>query len=544
MDNHTPVPPIGLNGYNKICFTNSKDAESMLINKPLMPGQLTFAYYYDNDTANGVNVMAAVGTLKGVGENHIFVSYDTINQLLDSVDDSLDDFDTSLIYIRKELMNKLAVLENKQTELDSAFAGNAQGFTDINARIEELINKHDSLKEQLIQTDNKINEVEEKLETKIQDYTGTINDLVDNASINLNRLQKEFEEKAEEILANSKGVYDTLDVSLRNYVNNEMLAIQSFVHNETSEVVASMNTKYAAIKEQLSETNANITDIDKKHNIKEEELNRAILASANEIADSVAAVNASIIEYVRRNTEILNKNIDGKIDDLDFKFKSQSIDLNNKVDEYEQSIKNDIAVFNSSIRTYVKASIATLKTESDAKLSALKTYVTSNDSSIINFVKTLDAAQYNYINKHDGAIKSWIATANSSLYNVVRTHDSAINDSIAAMDARHQSMYRSVESRLDNLIDDISTDLTILVNEYGQEVENYARKQVNDVQNEMLVKNASLLNYINDKSQEALNETRNLNASLTTYVKGSVNDLNASINAAVQHTNDQISGLK
>ena len=184
MDNHTPVPPIGLNGYNKICFTNSKDAESMLINKPLMPGQLTFAYYYDNDTANGVNVMAAVGTLKGVGENHIFVSYDTINQLLDSVDDSLDDFDTSLIYIRKELMNKLAVLENKQTELDSAFAGNAQGFTDINARIEELINKHDSLKDQLIQTDNKINEVEEKLETKIQDYTGTMNDLVDKASRN------------------------------------------------------------------------------------------------------------------------------------------------------------------------------------------------------------------------------------------------------------------------------------------------------------------------------------------------------------------------
>ena len=42
MDNneygHAPVPPIGLNGYNKICFTSSKDAESMLINKPLMPG--------------------------------------------------------------------------------------------------------------------------------------------------------------------------------------------------------------------------------------------------------------------------------------------------------------------------------------------------------------------------------------------------------------------------------------------------------------------------------------------------------------------------
>lgn len=83
MDNNeygnAPVPPIGLNSFNKICFTNSKDAESMLVHKPLMPGQLSFAYYYDADATDGVNVMAAVGTLKGIGENHIFVSYDTIN---------------------------------------------------------------------------------------------------------------------------------------------------------------------------------------------------------------------------------------------------------------------------------------------------------------------------------------------------------------------------------------------------------------------------------------------------------------------------------
>ena len=94
-------------------------AKIFLLNKALLPGQLTFAYYYDNDSTNGINVMAAVGTLKGEKDNHIFVSYETINQLIDSIDDSLDDYDTSLIYIRKEVMNKLSVLEDEQTKLSN-----------------------------------------------------------------------------------------------------------------------------------------------------------------------------------------------------------------------------------------------------------------------------------------------------------------------------------------------------------------------------------------------------------------------------------------
>jgi hypothetical protein len=68
------------------------------------------------------------------------------------------------------------------------------------------------------------------------------------------------------------------------------------------------------------------------------------------------------------------------------------------------------------------------------------------------------------------------------------------------MDSRHQAMYRSVESRLDNLIDDISTDLNILVNEYNKEIKNFTRKHVSDLENQLKVQNVSLVNYIDDKS--------------------------------------------
>ena len=66
---------IGLNGYNKICFSEERDAISTLIHKPLLPGQLSFAYYYDTQSPTGTNVVAAVGPLVESNENHIFISH-------------------------------------------------------------------------------------------------------------------------------------------------------------------------------------------------------------------------------------------------------------------------------------------------------------------------------------------------------------------------------------------------------------------------------------------------------------------------------------
>lgn len=548
MDNKygSHVPPVGLNGFNKICFTDQKEAETMLLDKPLMPGQLTFAYYYDNVATNGVNVMAAVGTLKGEGSNHIFVSYETINQLIDSIDDSFEDFDTSLIYIRKELMSKLSALEDEQNNLVLQIRDNVNNsnvsFNEIYTKLEELETNGKQY------TDEKIQEIRDYVDTsvtsKINDYETVVSDMILDASTKLDQMQKDFEDKAQDILDRSNEVYDNLDVSLRNYVNNEMLGMQQFVHNETTQAVLDMNSKYAVLKKVVASINSSVNDIDKKHNDKETELSRNIVETATQLTEDLEIANVSIISYIDQQTSLFNKKIDNKINELEFNTKTKNIDLTNIVEEYQHSVKNDIAVFNASMRTYVKSSLATVQTDANSKYSELKTYVTSNDASLLNYVNAMEIAQKTYINKHDSEIKSWIATSDTSLFNIIRSTDSKLKDDLDAMDARHQSMYRTVESRLDNLIDDISTDLTIMVNEYGKEVKNFTRKHVNDLENKVKAQNVSLINYIDDKSQEAVNETRLLNASLRTQLKNTTNLLNASINNAIQYTDDEISKLK
>ena len=344
MDNnkygHHNVPPVGLNGFNKICFTDQKEAENMLLNKALLPGQLTFAYYYDNDSANGVNVMAAVGTLKGEKDNHIFVSYETINQLIDSIDDSLDDYDTSLIYIRKEVMNKLSVLEDEQTKLSNKVDNI---LPDMQPKFDEIYTKLESLESAGKEyTDTKVNELTEYINSsvmeKINNYEGTMSDMILDASSKLDNMQKEFEVKAEEILNRSENVYNTLDVSLRNYVDNEMLGMQQFVHSETTQAVIDMNAKYAVLKKAVASINASVNDVDIKHNKKEIELNRTIVETATQLTEDLQVANVSLINYINQQSELFNKRIDKKIDELEFNVKSENIDLTNTVEEYQHNI--------------------------------------------------------------------------------------------------------------------------------------------------------------------------------------------------------------
>ena len=78
-------------------------------------------------------------------------------------------------------------------------------------------------------TDTKVNELTEltkyinsSVMEKINNYEGAMSDMILDASSKLDNMQKEFEVKAEELLNKHENVYNTLDVSLRNYVDNEM----------------------------------------------------------------------------------------------------------------------------------------------------------------------------------------------------------------------------------------------------------------------------------------------------------------------------------
>ena len=100
----------------------------------------------------GTNVIAAVGPLVTPGENHIFVSQQTINELLDSVEITLDKFDTNILTIKQEMLLKLDLIKD---ELSDKSENNVLEIQEkINAVLTEAKQYTDDI------TFNKINEIQ------------------------------------------------------------------------------------------------------------------------------------------------------------------------------------------------------------------------------------------------------------------------------------------------------------------------------------------------------------------------------------------------
>lgn len=488
-DSECGKAPIGLNNYNRVCFASQKEAEKILSKKHLLPGQITFAYYYDSDTEYGVNVMAAVGTLNGVGDNHIFISYDTVNQLFSSIDDSFDDIDTSLLYIKKNIINKIDdVQKDVVLKVDS-----------INNRITEMDASH-------------IAYVNSKLDTSFID--------------------KFIEDVSNRIAEYEKEASDIIDGSIKNYINEKIQELQQDINTKTTDVAQ----KYNNLKYSIAEINSNIVNIDNNHTQTELDLQHLIKNTKNEITNFVNDSDASIIKYINNRTQLIQKEIEVQISALEHDAKTQSIKLNTTVEEYQHNVQNDIAVFNSSIRTLVKSKLATLKTDLDTNISDLKTYVTANDSSLLSYIKSLNTQQRTYINQHDSEIKSWINTANSSLFNIVRATDSKLKDDIDAIDSRHKALYKTIESRLDNLIYDVSTDLSIKINNYNIGVQSFVKTEINKLSTKYSEDNASLINFVNIKTYETINEARKLNNEIREEVKKTEQHLDDRINDFEENT--------
>ena len=52
VNNHKPQDTI-IHSYNKLYFSNYDSAYETLANKIMLPGEVTFAYYYDSNSPSG-----------------------------------------------------------------------------------------------------------------------------------------------------------------------------------------------------------------------------------------------------------------------------------------------------------------------------------------------------------------------------------------------------------------------------------------------------------------------------------------------------------
>ena len=271
MDNHTPVPPIGLNGYNKICFTSSKDAESMLINKPLMPGQLTFAYYYDPKTPYGQNTIFAVGPLSAAGCNTIFKNADEIDSVKDVLDETIADINASV----SNMENKVdGIIEECRNPLLKKIEKNSNDIVSIKRDISiiksDIVNTNDTLT-------SKINQVNNQLIAQMsQDNTILINKINDTS----NDIVKYIDNTSNDII---------------NYINRSVsLAVGNVTTDYTQKNDDTSMTLYNAISTLKLNLEQSISDLSGKHDRDITDLQRIIDEAKGKVTENKTTLSHSL----------------------------------------------------------------------------------------------------------------------------------------------------------------------------------------------------------------------------------------------------------
>lgn len=151
VNNHQSQDTI-IHSYNKQYFSNYDSAYETLANKIMLPGEVTFAYYYDSNSPSGQNAIFAVGPLTQ-GYNIVFKNADEIDSVKDVLDETIADINASVSNMEtkvdgiiKEKNPLLEKIEKNINDMDQ-LKGSVK---DINTSISNIIKNIDNIK---VQTD-------------------------------------------------------------------------------------------------------------------------------------------------------------------------------------------------------------------------------------------------------------------------------------------------------------------------------------------------------------------------------------------------------
>ena len=153
-----------IHSYNKSFFSDYNQAKSVLLQKVMKPGEVTFAYYYDPKTPYGQNTIFAVGPLSAAGCNTIFKNADEIESVKDVLDETIADINASVSNMEtkvdgiiKEKNPLLEKIEKNINDMDQ-LKGSVK---DINTSISNIIENIDNIK---VQTDTSGGTIQNKFD--------------------------------------------------------------------------------------------------------------------------------------------------------------------------------------------------------------------------------------------------------------------------------------------------------------------------------------------------------------------------------------------
>lgn len=470
-----PVPPmhhdhphhcdhdhlVAVNPYNKVCFKDKEEAISILLNKDIHPGEVVFAYYYDDDVASGINVVEAVGNLKIGARNMIFESKSDIDKKINGL--SLQQGDTAVSI--KEIKEQLEDVFNRINVLNSAI----NSLNDITPVVDSLVSDVEANKAMIDGHDENISvlntsvniladAVAEKYK-EVSDSISGINDILSeikgdadatgNATTQvIDELKSSVETWQEQHVAEQQNQFDILDASVIKNINDVKSELNTKVENikgeciaNTDEAIASLNQVIEGLRQTVVSNNVAVDDTvaEAKESI--------LLEIDSKISGAVDPVKADVehlfdnIHSLEDTAAELDKKYDRIIKDLtvdfDEKIENKAIDTDKKVNDFEKVIdahKSETTSALEDLETKLTGKI-------DANMSVMESSVDANATMFRN-----------EINTHKSATEARFETVKSEYTAAI---DFAVND----LDVVIKRNANNAEKYCDNAISELRREL-------------------------------------------------------------------------------------
>lgn len=308
-----------IHSYNKSFFSDYNHAKTVLLQKVMKPGEVTFAYYYDSKVPYGQNVIFAVGPLSDAGCNTIFKNADEIDSVKDVLDETIADINASV--------------SNMESKVDGI--------------IEECRNP---LLEKIKKNINDIVDIK----TDVSSFKSNVSDIKDNLERNINQVNDQLTAQMSQDKTNLISKINDTSNDIVKYIDNTSNAIISYINRSVSIAVGNATTDYTQKNDNTSMTLGNaistlklniensISDLSGKHDRDIAGLQRLIVESKDKVTQNTTTLSTYIQQndsFVRKlNTSInyVNNTLDDRITKLSDDFKA--LDIPNKFHEFDTKI--------------------------------------------------------------------------------------------------------------------------------------------------------------------------------------------------------------
>lgn len=401
-----------IHSYNKSFFSDYNHAKTVLLQKVMKPGEVTFAYYYDSKVPYGQNVIFAVGPLSAAGCNTIFKNADEIDSVKDVLDETIADINASVSNMETKVDG---IIEECRTPLLTEIEKNSNAIVgikrDISTIKSDIVNTNDTLT-------SKINQVNNQLTAQMsQDKTILINKINDTSN------------------------------DIVKYIDNTSNAIINYINRSVSLAVGNVTTDYTQKNDDTSMTLGNaistlklnleqsISDLSGKHDRDITGLQRIIDEAKGKVTENTTTLSI----YIQQNDSFVRK------------LNTSINNVNNTLDDRIDALRGDFEALEIPKKfALFKDKIDTVTTQSNVDHEKLKAIDNLNSR-----LSTCEGRYGKYFEIDMVQLNGNIKDINTSISNIIKSIDN-INIQTGTSEGTVQDKFDNISSQLFNISERLS----------------------------------------------------------------------------------------